>query len=220
MEAVVERLARLPQLGLIYRELTDFWDKERKVRQDFYDSIQDGQKVEFINGQIIMHSPDTVRHSEVRHRIAALLRVFAARHRLGKVIDEKGLICLSRNDYMPDVVFFRAETAAELTPEQLQLPAPDLVVEVLSPSTSRRDRGVKFDDYAAHGVEEYWIVDPAALTVECFKLGLLGKYLATGKFWSRQDDSVRSEAMTGFVVSARAFFEDEANLEALKTLLK
>ena len=220
MEAVVERLARLPQLGLIYRELTDFWDKERKVRQDFYDSIQDGQKVEFINGKIIMHSPDTVRHSQVRHRIAALLRIYAVHHRLGTVLDEKALICLSRNDYMPDVVFFRTGKAAELTPEQLQLPAPDLAVEVLSPSTSRRDRGVKFNDYAAHGVGEYWIVDPVALTVECFRLGPLGEYLETGKFWSRQDHLVRSKVMKGFEVSARAFFEDEANLEAIWSIRK
>ncbi|GAB2598351.1 Uma2 family endonuclease [Spirosoma areae] len=42
----------------------------------------------------------------------------------------------------------------------MKLPAPDLVIEVLSKSTARRDRGVKFTDYAANGIAEYWIVNP------------------------------------------------------------
>ena len=220
MEAVVERLARLPQLGLIYRELTDFWDKERKARLDFYDSIQDGQKVEFINGKIIMHSPDTVRHIKVRQRLTKLVETFATQNGLGTVLGEKALICLTRNSYMPDMVLFLPEKGDVLAPDQMRLPAPDLAVEVLSPGTSRRDRGVKFADYAAHGIREYWIVDPVAETVECFKLGPLKEYLETGKFWSRQDHLVRSKAMKGFEVSARAFFEDKANLEALRELLK
>ena len=52
----------------------------------------------------------------------------------------------------------------------MKLPPPDFVVEVLSPSTERHDRNVKFEDYGAHGITEYWIVDPVAQVVEQYAL--------------------------------------------------
>ncbi|MEO0563414.1 MAG: Uma2 family endonuclease, partial [Chloroflexota bacterium] len=48
--------------------------------------------------------------------------------------------------------------------------APDLVIEVLSPSTAARDRGVKFDHYETAGVREYWLIDPMGLFVEVYTL--------------------------------------------------
>ena len=42
----------------------------------------------------------------------------------------------------------------------MKYPAPDFIAEILSPSTDERDRGIKFEDYAAHGVGEYWLLDP------------------------------------------------------------
>lgn len=57
MESVVQRLARSPRLGLIYHELDMLWQREVLARQAFYDGIADGVKTEFINGEIIMHSP-------------------------------------------------------------------------------------------------------------------------------------------------------------------
>ena len=54
--------------------------------------------------------------------------------------------------------------------------APDLVVEILSPSTSRKDIGVKFALYERHGVREYWVIYPAEETLMVFTLGEDGKY--------------------------------------------
>jgi Uma2 family endonuclease len=218
MESVVQRLARSPRLGLIYHELDTLWQREVLARQAFYDGIADGVKTEFINGEIIMHSPDRAAHVMARKHLTALLHVHVMIHDLGLVGDEKMLICLTRNDYMPDVVFFEPEKAAKITPEQMQVPAPDFVAEVLSPSTKRRDRGVKFDDYAAHGVEEYWILDPVAQTVEIFHLSTTGKYLPVGKF--KGEHEARSLVIEGFKAPARAFFDEAANLTALKKLLK
>ena len=218
MEAVVERLARSPRLAWIYRDLTAFWEKERKARKAFYDSIEDGQKVEFINGKTIVHSPDTARHIQISKRITALLHAFVSAHKLGEIFHEKALISLARNDYMPDVNFYRSEKAELIEPTQLQFPAPDLAVEILSPSTTRRDRGVKFNDYAAHGVTEYWIVDPEFRTVERYGIDLFGKYELLGKLSG--DEIVQSAVLTGFKVPARAFFDDAANLAALRKMLR
>ena len=64
------------------------------------------------------------------------------------------LVGLTRNDFEPDIVFYGAEKAAALRPDQTTFPPPDLIVEVLSESTEARDRGIKMEDYAAHGVRE------------------------------------------------------------------
>jgi len=218
MEAVLERLARSPKLGLIYRDLTTLWEQEQDARQQFYDNIEDGQKAEFINGEIIVHSPDKLKHLEVRKRLTKLLDTYATLHDLGLVGDEKLLVTLTRNDYMPDVVFFCQERAAALAPDQSKFPAPDFVAEVLSASTRRRDRGVKFEDYAAHGVREYWVLDPDARTVETFSLTALGRYALEKK--AAADEEVRSHVITGFKAPASAFFDDRANLAALRRLLK
>ena len=218
MESAVARLARSPKLGLIYRDLTDLWVEEQRSRKRFYETIDDGQKVEFINGEIIVHSPDTLKHVEIRKRLTNLLNNFATSRDLGLVGDEKLLIALTRNDYMPDVVFFLKAKAAALEGDQSKFPAPDFVAEVLSSSSRRRDRGVKFEDYAAHGVREYWMLDPDARTVEKYVLNALGRYALEKK--ASGDEEVRSEVIVGFKVPASAFFNDRTNLAALRKLLR
>jgi Uma2 family endonuclease len=49
-------------------------------------------------------------------------------------------------------------------------PAPDFVVEILSKGTARKDKGIKKEDYALHGVKEYWIIDPIKQTIEQYLL--------------------------------------------------
>lgn len=218
MEAVVERLARSPKLGLIYRDLAALWEQEQDARQRFYDGIEDGQKAEFINGKIIVHSPDKLKHVEVRKRLTKLLDTHVSIHGLGLVADEKLLVTLTRNDYMPDVVFYLKERSAVFQPDQWQFPAPDFAAEVLSASTRRRDRGVKFEDYAAHGVREYWLLDPDARTVEKYLLNTLDRYALEKK--ASGDEEIRSTLIPGFKAPASVFFDDRANLLALRRLLK
>jgi Uma2 family endonuclease len=99
----------------------------------------------------------------------------------------------------------------------MRFPAPDLVVEVISESTEQNDRGVKFDDYAAHGVQEYWIVDPDAETLEQY-------HLAEGEDSYRMvikamTGQVRSFAIPGFEIPVRAVFDPELNQSVLQALL-
>jgi Uma2 family endonuclease len=117
----------------------------------------------------LVQSPVKNQHSTVSENLFVLLKTFAFRHDLGRVGHEKLMVSLSRNDYEPDVSFWRSDVASSFTPGQMRFPAPDFVAEVLSPSTEAVDHKVKFDDYAAHGVREYWLVDPDAETVEEMK---------------------------------------------------
>ena len=127
------------------------------------------EKVEFIDGKVIHHSPSRKDHLDVTRRLLALLHAHVSVHKLGAVLSEKCLCVFPRNDYEPDIVFFGREKAAHLQPNTLKFPIPDLIVEVLSRSTEQRDRGVKFEDYAVHGVDEYWLIDTQAQAVEQYR---------------------------------------------------
>jgi Uma2 family endonuclease len=100
----------------------------------------------------------------------------------------------------------------------MEHPAPDLIVEVLSRSTTGRDRGVKFEDYAAHGVGEYWIIDPVRRSVEQYQLDEATMAFAVAATLYI-DDTLTALTVPGFQIAVRAIFDREANLTALKTLM-
>jgi Uma2 family endonuclease len=134
---------------------------------------------------------------------------------LGFVGYEKVMTSLTRNDYEPDLVFFGIEKSDKFVKGQWKYPVPDFAVEVLSDSTESRDRGNKKNDYEAHGVEEYWIIDPVEETVEQYFLQN-GQY----KLHLKLDQGlIESIVIKGFAIELRAIFDEKANLEALRQLL-
>ncbi len=215
MSGLLEQVMELPTLPEFVAELDSRLATERARRREFYEQIPDGAKWEFINGELVMHSPDRVRHLAVRRNLESLLWNHVNLQGLGTVLAEKGLCVFPRNDFMPDIIFFGPEKAATLQPQQLRLPIPDFVCEILSDSTAQRNRGVKFRDYEARGVVEYWLVDADAETVEQFLL-CDGAYTLGLKSGSGQ---IRSRVVVGFEIPIRALFDAAANLSALRALL-
>ena len=162
-----------------------------------------------------MHSPAKARHLTVRDRLHELLRSYCRTRQLGTVLGEKALCVFPRNDYEPDVVFFAPEKAALIGPDTMKFPIPDFICEVLSDSTEHRDRGVKFQDFAIHGVAEYWIVDAEREVIEQY-LPREGRYELALKSGSGE---VASSVVPGFRIPIRALFDDAENLRVLRTLL-
>lgn len=151
--------------------------------------------------------------------LSRLLSIHVTVKKLGEVATEKATISLNRNDYEPDICFFSAAQVATFEDEQVLFPAPDFVVEILSKKTAKNDRGVKREDYAAHGIREYWIVDPVRLQIEQY---LLPTEEAREYFPARihrLDDDIESRVIKGFSIPVRAVLEEVANLEALKNLV-
>lgn len=208
---IVQTLQQSPRLPFYLQELNALLADEEQRRQTFYAQMQEEDKVEFINGEVIFQSPVKLQHNAASMRVLILLHTFVSKHDLGFVGHEKIMVSLSRNDYEPDVCYFRQEKAKKFTPRQMQFPAPDLVVEVLSNSTAKLDRGVKFTDYAAHGVEEYWLVDPETETVEQYRLEE-DRYTLMMKGRTGQIESV---VLSGLVVPVRAIFDAAAHRAAL-----
>jgi len=117
MTGLLEQVMELPTLPEFAAELHTRLAAERERRREFYAQIPDGAKWEFINGEIVMHSPDRVRHMAVRRNLESLLWNHVNLHGLGTVLAEKALCVFPRNDFMPDVVFFGREKAAALGPQ-------------------------------------------------------------------------------------------------------
>lgn len=214
----VTELLEAPDVQLIINRVQAVLNDEKKRRQSFYEWLTDDVKAEFINGEVIMHSPVKRRHLRASGNLSTLLRIYVQFHGLGEVDIEKAMVSLTRNDYEPDICFWRKEVADIFDDDTMQHPAPDLVVEILSKGTAKRDRGIKFEDYAAHGVREYWLVDPTRQTVEQFQLDeAFMAFDAVGNF--HLNDSITALTLPGFTIPIRAIFEQEANSEALKSLL-
>ena len=218
MTDFVADLLDSPDAKLIIDRVQAVLDDESKRRQEFYEWLQDDVKAEFINGEVIMHSPVKRRHLRASGNLTTLLRVYVQVNNLGEVDTEKALVTLTRNDYEPDICFWRKEVADEFDDETMKHPAPDLVVEILSKGTAKRDRGIKFEDYASHGVREYWLVDPMRQTVEQFRLDEeFMAFDAVGNF--HLTDTITALTLPGFSIPVRAIFEQEANEKTLRTLL-
>jgi Uma2 family endonuclease len=214
-EILVKQLLQSPRLVGYFEEIKQTLEEERKKRQQFYDMITEEQKAEFINGEIVMHSPAKLKHNLASSRLFTLLRTYVTLKNLGIVGHEKIMISLTRNDYEPDICFFGREKADLLDLDQWQFPAPDFIVEILSQSTEKRDRDDKFFDYAAHGVAEYWIIDPTEEFVEQYQLGG-----SAYKLLRKLDAGIlKSIAIPGFEIPVRALFDEDEQKRALQNIM-
>ena len=117
--------------------------------------------------------------------------------KLGELFCSPADVVLSDTDVVqPDILYVSSQRSHILKPESVQ-GAPDLVVEILSPSTAELDRTLKLDLYAKHGVKEYWIVDPGARTILVLLRGK-NRFEVSGIYG--EDQVLSSPTLEGFSV--------------------
>ncbi len=135
---------------------------------DYMSMPDNGKRYELLDGEMILAPSPTTIHQRISKRLnRALERVFEVR-RLGQVWYAPLDVVFADHDVaQPDLMFISNERTEIVTDANIQ-GAPDLVVEILSPSTAGYDRGYKRTLYGRHGVREFWLVDPIAETVEVF----------------------------------------------------
>jgi len=172
---LISKLLESPNAPKLLEEIKSILEAEKKKRLAFYNEITEQEKAEFINGEVIIHSPVKKVHNEISGNLYKILDTYVFENNLGFVGIEKVLIQMTRNDYEPDIVFFNKTKAKKLKKDQSLFPIPDMIIEILSKGTAKRDRGIKFEDYQNHGVKEYWIIDPVKKVIEQYKNNK-GKY--------------------------------------------
>ena len=198
----------------IIAEAAQILQEEQRRREQFYNDITEQVKAEFIQGEVVVHSPVMKWHNDILGNLVRMVQTHVLINELGFVGFEKIMTRLTRNDYEPDLCFFGVEKAASFTKKQTLFPAPDLVIEVLSKSTEERDRGIKYTDYEYHGVEEYWLVAPKSGRVEQYLLED-GKYRLTLKSSSGYIDS---RVITGLKLPIAAIFEEAQAVQVVQAM--
>jgi Uma2 family endonuclease len=126
---------------------------------DYLRLPDDGLRHEIIDGEHYVTPAPTVRHQEISGRLFYQIQQYLERQPIGKLFYAPLDALLSEFDIVvPDLVYISNERSSFLTAKNLQGP-PDLVIEILSPSTKHRDLGIKRDLYGRVGIQEYWLVD-------------------------------------------------------------
>ena len=135
-----------------------------------YLQLPENKRYEIIDGDLFMVPSPNESHQHILTNILYILINYVRRNKLGAIYCAPFDILFSDEDIVqPDVIFVSNENKKVITKDNIK-GSPDLLVEILSPSTSKRDIGIKKKLYARHGVREYWIVDPERETVDVFRL--------------------------------------------------
>lgn len=159
---------------------------------------------EFINGVAHFMPSPTTTHQCILRRICRLMDSFVESHGLGEVLFAPLDVYLSDEEYyQPDMLFVSNERKSII--QERIYGAPDLVVEVLSPSNGYKDLTHTKRMYEAFGVREYWILDPLEKAVEVLFNGENGFQIAS-KAYSK--GFVQSQILSGFAVDAEQLFAE------------
>jgi len=155
-----------------------------KLTYDDLANVSDESKrYEILDGDLAVTPSPATRHQRVSGNLGSLLHAHVREHGLGWIYWVPTDVILDVHTVVvPDILFVSTARAAIVQPHAVVGP-PDLLVEILSPSTAHRDKGVKAKLYARFGVEHFWLVDPAECVLETFHAapGTPDAYVTSGR---------------------------------------
>lgn len=168
-------------------------ERDRITYQDYL-QMPEESRYEVLEGDLRIVPAPGYRHQRLVGRIYRVLVGLVEESGLGEVnIAPFDVVLADDAVVQPDVLVVMVENLGIIVPEGVR-GAPDLVVEVLSPATANRDKGIKRRLYGRHGVNEYWIVDPDAGMVEV-AVNRGGRMETLGQFGS--GDRMESQVLAG-----------------------
>jgi Uma2 family endonuclease len=164
-------------------------DRVKLTYEDLLALPDDGMRHELIDGEHYVTPSPGSAHQLIVGNLYLFLSAHARERGLGVVMLAPFDIVFSRFDVVePDLIYFASHRFKELVGEKNAQGAPDLAIEILSPSTRRRDEIIKRRLYERTGVREYWIVDPELEAIKVHRL-VDGKYQKAAEL-SLEDDAV------------------------------
>ena len=171
--------------------------------EDYVCLPDDGKTYEILEGEIEVTPAPIPRHQDVSRNTERILDEYVRREGAGKVYDAPIDVVLDEHNIVqPDLLFISTPRLHIIGEKNIQ-GMPDLIAEILSPTTRRRDRVLKLQMYARHGLAHYWILDPEHQTLEAFELdgGTGGRGIVRAPVVPRSDDRPRG----GMGVGGRRF---------------
>ena len=137
---------------------------------DFLQFPEDGKRHELIDGEHYVTPAPIRKHQAIVMSLGSLIWAYLQQHPIGRVFGAPLDVIFSHFDVVePDVLFITHERMRELEPSPWIKGAPNLVVEVGSPSTRTRDETIKHQLYERFGVDEYWVIDPELVTIKVYR---------------------------------------------------
>jgi Uma2 family endonuclease len=172
--------------------------------KDYLNLPDDGRRYEIIEGVLYVSNAPNIDHQFAAFEIAFQIKLFVKEHQLGYVLTAPFEVHLSEKTkpVQPDVLFIKAERWPAPGAKYFEGP-PDLIVEVLSPSTRRVDQFIKFRAYEKAKVPEYWIANPKTRSVQVFTLENR-EYSVLDEFV--EDELIESKILTGLKITTRSLF--------------
>lgn len=176
----------------------------RLTYEDYLALPESDDRFELIDGELFMVPAPVPEHQDFLGELYVVIRAFVRENTLGRVFFAPLDVVFSEDDvFQPDLIFVSRERLSIITGQNVR-GAPDLVVEVLSPSTADRDRTLKRERYAKFGVREYWIADIVGRTIEVNVLNG-DKFAVAGVYG--EGDIFDSPLLPGLEVNISGVFE-------------
>lgn len=174
--------------------------------EDYVDFPEDGRRHELLEGDHVVTPAPNIRHQIIVANLFRLLGAFTHERRVGTVLSAPTDVALSEHDVVqPDLLFVAADHQDRMGEASVN-GAPDLVVEIVSESTRRRDEVLKRHLYERHGVGEYWVVDPAVETLKVYRRTEQGIFQRAHEASLEAGDTVRSPLLPGLEIPLAAIF--------------
>jgi Uma2 family endonuclease len=172
--------------------------------EDYLEFPEDGLRHELIDGEHFVTPSPVRKHQRAVNNLSFVLTGYLKLHQSGEVYTAPIDVRLSEVDLVqPDLLVLSTARLIELGDSSIVEGRPDLIVEVLSPGTRRRDQTLKQRLYERFGVPEYWILDPDIDEVHVFRL-VDGRYIDAGRF--RPGDSFSSPLLPALTIAVSDIF--------------
>ncbi len=181
----------------------DFGAEKKQATYDDYLNTPEGGKFQLVAGEIIEMTSPSLYHQRIITKLSTIINNFLSKHNIAELFVAPLDVYFSETEvYQPDIIILLNESFSKMKENKIE-GAPDLVVEVLSPSTAYYDLKHKKSIYEKHGVREYWVVDPIDKTVEILE-NQNGKFHLIGEF--SKTDTAKSSLLAGMEVGLERIF--------------
>ena len=174
--------------------------------EDYVSFPDDGKRHELIHGEHYVTPAPLTKHQRISVNLVSAIHHHCQQTKAGQIFSAPTDVIFTETDVVqPDLLYIAKDQDHVVTRENIQ-GAPDLIVEILSDSTRRRDERLKRTLYEQHGVREYWIIDPELDTIKILRLQD-GRY-ATPQEISREQPqaTLTTSLLPGFILSLSDLF--------------